>query len=89
MKHEDYLKKCLEDSEFKVEFEALEPEYQLIREMVKARNALGITQEQLAALSGIPLADIGRLENGNANPSLSMLKKLAFGLGKKLEIRFV
>lgn len=89
MKHEDYLKKCLENSEFKAEFEALEPEYQLVREMVKARNALGITQEQLAALSGIALADIGRLENGNANPPLSMLKKLASALGKKLEIRFV
>lgn len=36
MKHEEYLKKSLEGPEFRAAYEALEPEYQLIRERIRA-----------------------------------------------------
>ena len=35
------------------------------------------------------LADISRIENGTRNPSLSMVKKLAQGLGMQLKLEFV
>jgi transcriptional regulator with XRE-family HTH domain len=34
-------------------------------------------------------SDISRLENGTANPSLKTMKRIAEGLGRKLEIRFI
>ena len=37
----------------------------------------------------IDRVDISKIENGNANPSLKNIKRVAEGLGKKVELRFV
>ena len=34
-------------------------------------------------------ADISRIENGTRNPSLSMVKRLAEGLGMQLKLEFI
>lgn len=83
------LNEQLKDPEFKKEWDALEPEYQIIKAMLDAREEQGVTQKQLASITGIPQADISRLENGNANPSLKTLKRLAEGMGMKLKLEFV
>lgn len=83
------LNEQLKDSEFKNEWESLEPEYQVMRAMVKTRKEKGITQKDLSDITGINQADISRLENGTANPSLSTLKRLASGLGLALKLEFV
>ncbi|MBO4462199.1 MAG: helix-turn-helix transcriptional regulator, partial [Lachnospiraceae bacterium] len=36
----------------------------------------------------ITQADISRIENGTRNPSLSMVKRLAEGLGMQISIEF-
>ena len=79
----------LKNPEFKKEWDALEPEYQIIRAMLDARNEKAMTQKQLADITGIPQADISRIENGNANPSLRTLQRLADGMGMKLKLEFV
>ena len=48
-----------------------------------------LTQEQLSKATGIAQADISRLENGTGNPSLRTLKRLAAGMGMKLNLEFV
>ncbi|MBQ7759949.1 MAG: helix-turn-helix transcriptional regulator [Phascolarctobacterium sp.] len=83
------LNEQLKDPEFKKEYEALEPEFQIIRAMLEARDKLNLTQKDLAELSGITQADISRLENGNANPSIRTLKKLALAMNMTLDIKFV
>ena len=85
----EYLKEQLKDPEFKREYEALEPEYAIIQALIDARKASGLTQKQLAEITGIAQADISKLENGNANPSLRTLQRLASGMGKSLKIEFV
>ena len=85
----DRLEEELQDPGFKAEWEALEPEFQIIRAMLDARSENNITQKQLSELTGITQADLSRLENGSGTPSVSTLKRLASGLGKKLEIRFI
>lgn len=82
------LNEQLKDPEFKKEWDALEPEYQIIKAMLDTRNEKSITQKQLADITGIPQADISRLENGNANPSLRTLKRLAEGMGMQLKVEF-
>ena len=86
---DDYLAKELQDPEFKAEWDALEPEFQIIRGIIEGREMNGLTQEQLSAVTGINQANISRLENGTANPSLRTLKRLAAGMGMALKIEFV
>lgn len=83
------LNEQMKNPEFKKEWDALEPEYQIIKAMLDARNEKAMTQKQLADITGIPQADISRLENGNANPSLKTLQRLADGMGMKLKLEFV
>ena len=82
------LAKQMENPEFRQEWEALEPEFQIIRAIIEGREVKDLTQKQLAETTGINQADISRLENGTANPSLRTLKRLAAGLGMNLELRF-
>ncbi len=50
----------------------------------KRREALGLTQKELAEMSGVHLRSINNIEGGKANPSWDTLVKLAEVL--KLEI---
>ena len=87
--YRDYKEKALQNPEVKEEYDALEPEYDIIQEMISARVDQNITQKELSARTGITQADISRIENGTRNPSLSMVKRLAEGLGMQLKLEFV
>ncbi len=84
-----YLKKQMEDPKFRAEWDALDPEFAVIQAIIDARKAAGLTQKQLSDITGINQSDISKLETGNANPSLSTLRRLAAGMGKQLKIEFV
>lgn len=83
------LQQQLLDPEFKAEWEAQAAERQIMRAIAEGRNEREMTQKQLADATGISQADISRLENGTANPSLRTLKRLASGLGMTLKIEFI
>ena len=87
--YKEYKNKCLEDSIFIKEYDDLEPEYDSINAMIKARKEKGLTQKQLSELTGISQADISRIENGTRNPSLEMIKRLATGMGMRLKLEFI
>lgn len=83
---ENIKKELLKDSETYNEYKNLEPEYEIIKEIIKARIDQNISQKELAEKVGIKQANISRLESGEYNPSLKFLKKIAKGLGKELHI---
>lgn len=85
----DYLSQKMSDANFKAEYDALEPEFSIIQAMIDARKACGLTQKQLADKTGIAQSDISKLENGNANPSLRTLRRLAEGMGMQIRLEFV
>ena len=89
IKFEDLLQEQMLDPEFKAEYEALEPEFAIIQAIIDARKSSGITQKQLSEKTGIAQADISKLENGNANPSLKTMQRLASGMNMKLKVEFV
>lgn len=90
MLYKDYkARKLAKDAELKREYDALEIEYQLKQALIDIRNEKHLTQKDLAELTGIHQSDISKIENGNANPSLNTLRRLADGLGKKLKLEFV
>lgn len=83
------LNEQMKDPEFRAEWEAQEPERQIMHAILEGRQNCNLTQEQLAQVTGINQANISRLENGTANPSLRTLKRLAEGMGMELKLEFV
>jgi len=49
------------------------------------RESRGLTQEQMSRVAGVPRATWGHLESGSANPTLSVLHKVALALQVPLE----
>ncbi|MBQ5934115.1 MAG: helix-turn-helix transcriptional regulator [Lachnospiraceae bacterium] len=85
----EILAEQMKDEEFRREYEALEPEFAIMQAMIDARIAEGMTQKELSERSGIAQGDISKMENGNANPSVKTLQRLAAAMGKSLKIEFV
>lgn len=77
------------DDEFRREYEALAPEYELAKMLIACRNADNLTQKQLSELTGIDQADISKIENGNANPSIKTLTRIASAMNMNVKIEFV
>lgn len=89
MTFEELKKEALSDPETKKEYEAMEPEFQLILELLRLRGEQNLTQQELAERTGINRSDISKIEHGNANPSLKTIKRLAGAMGKRVQISFV
>ena len=79
----------MQDSQFREEYEKIQPEMDIKRALMQARIQSGMTQVQLSEASGISQADISRLENGTRNPSLGLLKRLADAMNTTLKIEFI
>ncbi len=84
-----YLKEQMANPDFKKEWDDSELKYQLMMMVLKARNEQNLTQSDLAERTGIRQSNISRIEKGQAMPSITTLSKIAHGLGKKLQIKFV
>lgn len=80
--HRDLMK----DPEYRREYEKLEPEFQIARQIIAARIAKKMTQEELAKRAKTGQAVISRLESMNAKPSISLLSRVAQALGTKIQI---
>jgi len=86
---DDFLVEKLKDPIVKIEYDKLEPEFAIIQAIIDAREKTGFTQKELSERTGIAQGDISRLENGNANPSLHTLQRLASAMGMKVKIEFL
>jgi DNA-binding XRE family transcriptional regulator len=51
-----------------------------------ARVSRGLTQAELSGLTGIPQADISRIERGAGNPTESTMQRLAHALNGRLQL---
>lgn len=49
-----------------------------------ARNAAGLSQRQLTAMTGLQQAQLSKIENGTVDPRLSSLQALGRALGLEL-----
>ncbi len=86
---EKYLNEQMENPEFRKEWDSHELEHQLIMMLMKEREAQHLTQTELAERTGIRQSNISRIEKGQASPTLNTLSRIARGLGKELQVRFV
>lgn len=83
MTFDEFKAELLSNEKFKKEYDVLESEYNLIRQVINAR-----LEKQLAELSGTKQSSIARLESGNYNPSFKFLQKIAGAMGKQVIVTF-
>ena len=82
------IAKDLQNEEFRRKYEALEPKYAFINELLSARRDSGMTQEAVALKIGTTKSAISRLESGSKHsPSITTLRKYAEAVGCELEIK--
>lgn len=84
-----FLNEQLQDEDFRREYEAMKPEFVIIQAMIDARKKAGLTQKELSSRTGIAQGDISKLENGNGNPSIKTLQKLAEAMNMTLKLEFI
>ena len=84
----NFKEKALQNKEVKEEYDALAPLYALKKQLVAARLAKGVTQEQIAQKIGTSKPNISRLEslNNTYMPNLKTVMKYAEALGLHVEI---
>ena len=63
MNHNDLKKQALKNRAVKKEYDALEPEFGLLRQILKARNKTGLSQADIAERMGTKAPAITRLES--------------------------
>ena len=83
----NYLNEQMKDSEFKKEWDSLEPEFNMIQAMIDARKQRNMTQKELALKAGLTQANVSKIEKGLSHPTIDTLLKIAYGLDKRLVIR--
>ncbi|MBK8186762.1 MAG: helix-turn-helix transcriptional regulator [Cellvibrio sp.] len=93
MSHNSLKEKLLSKAAVKSAYTELEPEYSLLRQMLKARQKAGLSQAEVAELMGTKAPAITRLESslstGKHSPSLATLQKYAKAVGCQLQVKFV
>ena len=88
--HKAFLVRARARKGFSEAYEALELEYQVADQLLKARARAGLTQDAVAEIMGTTKSAISRLEAaGKHAPSLSTLKRYAHAVGCKLQVRLV
>lgn len=81
-------KELMSNPGVKKSYEDLQPEFAIVQAIIDARVKKKISQEELARRMGTGQAVISRLENANAKPSLSLIRRLAHALDLKVELHF-
>lgn len=84
----DYIIRDKEGDIF-VEQEKNRIKEQIIRQYIALRKAKGLSQEDVANMTGIARPNIARTESGRNVPTIEVLTKLALALDMELEIKFV
>lgn len=83
---EEHLEEELRDPGFRKVWEASEADYQISRQMIKARLEKKMSQRALAKKAKTSQANISNLEGMNYNPSLAFLKRISGALGIKFQL---
>lgn len=60
--------------------------YAIARQVIELREKHGLTQLELAKLSGVPQSQISRIERGVTSPTTTTVAKIAAALGADLQL---
>ena len=82
--YKEYVKKI--DKKNRRKIEEIEEQAKIISAVIEQRNALGLSQRDLAELCGIPQSSVARIESFQTTPNLATLLKIMQQLGLKLSV---
>ena len=74
------------DSEIGKDIEDIENISAIVSAMIAKRNALGLSQRELASMCDIPQSSVARIESFKTTPNLATLIKILRNLGLTLKI---
>jgi len=87
---EKFLAKARLRKGFTKAYEAIETEYAIVAQLLKARTRAGLTQEAVAQRMGTTKSAISRLErSAKHGPSLTTLQRYAQAVGCELRVKLV
>jgi DNA-binding XRE family transcriptional regulator len=81
-----HKQELMKNPKFKEAYNALEPEYRLADELIKARIAKKMTQTEVAEKAGVSRTVIARLESGTTNPTIGTVSRVISVLGKEIRL---
>ncbi len=84
---EELKAELLANPEVRAEYDALENEYAIAAELIRARLRAGLSQAELAARMATSQSAIARLESGQTLPSARTLLRFAEATGSRLQLR--
>ena len=88
--HQAFLAKARERKGFTEAYDALELEYRVADQLLRARARAGLTQDAVAERMGTTKSAISRLEAaGKHTPSLATLQRYARAVGCDLQVKLV
>jgi len=88
--HKAFIAKASEKRGFVEASNELELEYQIARQMLKARTRAGLTQDAVAERMGTTKSAVSRLESADKHtPSLTTLKRYAKAVGCDLQVKLI
>ena len=82
--YKEYVKKI--DSSSGRDLMEIEEQAKIISAVIEQRNALGLSQRDLAEICGIPQSSVARIESFQTTPNLATLLKICRALGLKLAV---
>lgn len=66
---------------------AIAADFDFAREVLVLRTALGISQSELAARTGVPQGELSRIERGHVVPTVARGQRILSGMGAQFGIR--
>ena len=84
----EYLEERLKDKAFKEAYDYWSPDFEIADAILEFRAKNNLTQEEMAKRVGMNRSRFSGIETASGNPTLKTLKKIAYALGTRLEIRF-
>lgn len=75
------------DPESRKTMEEVEALSSIVSTIIRQRNAMGISQRELAAMCGIPQSSVARIESFKTTPNLETVLKIMQPLGLTLTVQ--
>lgn len=83
---EEISKRIENDTELKAAYEQAQHEYDVVKQLVKARNEMGFSQNDVAKQSGLTQQMVSRIETVDNSPTLRNFIRYADSLGLKIKL---
>lgn len=84
----EHISEHMKSPEFRKAWHNLDPEFELLESMIKAREKAGLTQDELARKIGTKQPALSRLERGGfKKATVETLKKIADATNTRLVVK--